>query len=101
MFDPANPNNRIGTPNKLFEAMVCGRPIICTKGIYSGEFAGVVGIGLAVDYREESVKQAIIELRDNTKLRESMGRNALSLAIAKYNWQSEKKKLVELYRRKQ
>ncbi len=101
MFDPANPNNRIGTPNKLFEAMVCGQPIICTKGIYSGNFVGVEGIGLAADYNKESIKQAIIELRDNTKLRESMGRNALSLAVAKYNWQSEQKKLVELYRRKQ
>ncbi len=98
MFDPGNPNNKIGMPNKIFEAMACGRPIICTRGIYSGEFVEKEGIGLAVEYDGEALRQAIIKFRDDPKLRERMGRKALSAAISTYNWQTEQKKLVELYR---
>ena len=97
MFDPTDPNSKIGTPNKLFEAMVCGRPIICTKGTYSGELAEQEGVGLAVEYTEEALKQAIIKLRDNPELRERLGRNGLKAAIEKYNWPEQAEKLVDLY----
>jgi len=98
IFDPENPNGKLATPNKLFEAMVCGRPIICTGGTYCAEITEREGIGLAVEYSEEALRKAIIKLRDDPHLRERMGRNALRAAIAKYNWHNEEIKLLELYR---
>jgi len=98
MVDPADLNNRMGLGNKQFEAMVCGRPIICTRGTYSGELTEREEVGLTVEYTEEALKQAIIKLRDNPGLREKLGRNALEAAIAKYNWQNEEMKLLELYK---
>jgi glycosyltransferase involved in cell wall biosynthesis len=98
MFDPRDPNSLIGTPNKLFEAMVCGRPIICTKGTYSGELTEREEVGLAVEYNEQALKETITKLRDNAELRETLGRNALKAAVAKYNWQEQEEKLLELYR---
>jgi glycosyltransferase involved in cell wall biosynthesis len=85
--------------NKQFEAMVCGRPIICARGTYSGEVTEQEEVGLTVEYTEEALKQAIIKLRDNHGLREKLGRNALEAAITKYNWQNEEVKLLELYKR--
>jgi glycosyltransferase involved in cell wall biosynthesis len=98
MFDPSDPNSKVGTPNKLFEAMVCGRPIICTRGTYSGALTEQEDVGLAIEYSEEALKQAIVRLRDNPELRERLGRNALQAAINKYNWRSQEKKLLDLYR---
>jgi glycosyltransferase involved in cell wall biosynthesis len=98
MFNPGDPNSLIGTPNKLFEAMVCGRPIICTRGTYSGELTEQEGVGLAVEYNEQALKEAIIKLRDNPDLREKLGRNALKAAITKYNWKIQEEKLIELYK---
>lgn len=97
LLEPSNMNYRIATPNKLFEAMVCGRPIICTRGTYCGEFVEREEIGLAVDYDEDTLRDAIIRLRDDPELRERLGRNALRAAITKYNWQREEEKLLELY----
>ena len=98
MINPADLNNSIALANKQFEAMVCGRPIICTKGTYSGEVTEQEEVGLTVEYTEEALKQAIIKLRDNPGLREKLGRSALDAAIAKYNWQKEEMKLLELYK---
>jgi len=97
MVNPEDLNNRIGLGNKQFEAMVCGRPIICTKGTYSGELTEKEEVGLAVEYTEHALKKAIIKLRDNPGLRERLGRNALKVAINKYNWQKQEEKLIELY----
>jgi glycosyltransferase involved in cell wall biosynthesis len=97
LFDPENPNGKLATPNKLFEAMACGRPIICPSGTYCAEITEREGIGLAVDYTEAALGEAIIRLRDDRELREKLGRNALLAAINKYNWPNEEKKLLELY----
>jgi len=98
MINPDDINNKIATANKQFEAMVCGRPIICTMGTRSGEITGNEDCGLVVDYTKEALKEAIIELRDSPELCEKLGRNALKAAINKYNWEIEEKKLLSLYR---
>jgi glycosyltransferase involved in cell wall biosynthesis len=98
MISPEELNSRLGLGNKQFEAMVCGRPIICTKGTYSGEVTEQEEVGLAVEYAEEALKEAITKLRDNPELRERLGRNALKAAVTKYNWQKQEEKLLELYR---
>ncbi|MCX6010285.1 MAG: glycosyltransferase family 4 protein, partial [Chloroflexi bacterium] len=97
MLSPRHIHNKFVLGNKQFEAMVCGRPIICTKGTYSGELTEQEEVGLAVEYTEEALKQAIIKLRDAPELRERLGRNALKAAVGKYNWQREEKKLLKLY----
>jgi glycosyltransferase involved in cell wall biosynthesis len=97
MIDPSSFNNKIATANKQFEAMVCGRPIICTKGTRSGEITEEEKCGLVVEYNKEALKEAIIKLRDNPKLCEELGKNALKAAINKYNWELQEKKLLKLY----
>jgi len=97
MINPNVINNKIATANKQFEAMVCGRPIICTKGTRSGEITEQEKCGLVVNYTKEALKDAIIKLRNSPKLCEELGRNALKAAINKYNWEIEEKKLQKLY----
>ncbi|MCK4736464.1 MAG: glycosyltransferase, partial [Methanophagales archaeon] len=97
MLNPSNMNNQIGPPNKLFEAMATGRPVIATKGTYSGNLVEELKMGLAVEFDEKSLKNAIIKLRDDPKLREEFGKNALKAALGKYNWKIQEKKLLNVY----
>ena len=97
MINPGDPNNRLGMANKIGEAMVCGRPIICTSGTYSGEITEREQSGLVIENSVESLRGAIVKLRDDPALRERLGRNALKAAIAKYNWQKQEEKLLALY----
>jgi glycosyltransferase involved in cell wall biosynthesis len=94
MINPNDMNNKIALANKQFEAIVCGRPIICTKNTYSGDMTEKLQCGLVVDYNLDAIKEAIIKLRDDPKLCEKLGRNGLKAAIDKYNWNEQKKKLL-------
>lgn len=98
MLDPNDLNNRDSLANKQFEAMVCGRPIICTKGTYSGNLTEQEEVGLTVEYKKEALKEAIAMLRDDPELRERLGRNALQAALTKYNWEKEEQALLEIYK---
>jgi len=97
MINPSDLNNRIGLANKQFEAMVCGRPIITTRGTYSAKMTEKLKCGIVVDYNGDSLKKGIEKLRDNPKLCEELGRNALKAALEQYNWENEKRKLLKVY----
>jgi glycosyltransferase involved in cell wall biosynthesis len=98
MTSPNDFNCSNAFANKQFEAMICGRPIICTKGTYPGEITEKEKCGLVADYTKEALKKAIIILRDNPKLCEELGRNALDSAIKEYNWEKQEKKLLDVYK---
>lgn len=98
ILNPNDLNNRDSLANKQFEAMVCGRPIICTKGTYSGELTEQEKVGLTVEHNKEALKKAIAVLRDDPGLREQLGRNALHAALTKYNWEKEEQALLEIYK---
>jgi glycosyltransferase involved in cell wall biosynthesis len=97
IVDNTNKQAKIVVFNKQFEAMVCGRPIIITKGIYAAEMTERLKCGLTVEYNKESVKEAIIKLRDDPDLCEKLGRNAFNAAKKQYNWENEKKNLLKVY----
>ncbi len=97
MLDPKNYNNRVGPPNKIFEAMVSGRPIIATKGTFSGEVVEKERIGLAVNFTKDDFRNAVIQLRDDRDLRRDLGMRSLETALTKYNWNQEGEKLLATY----
>ncbi|MCX6671997.1 MAG: glycosyltransferase family 4 protein [Euryarchaeota archaeon] len=96
--DPSTTAAKIGTPNKLFEAMACGRPSILTKGAYAAKIAEDLHIGIAVDYTIDAVKEIVAKLRDNPQLCETLGRNAFEAAKNTYNWGIMEKRLLNIYK---
>ena len=99
LFDTKNRLYTIGSPNKLFEAMVTGRPIIVTKNTNAGNIVDKEKCGISIEYSEEKFEETIKLLRDNPNLCEELGKNGLKAAKEKYNWDNEEKKLLSLYKK--
>lgn len=98
-FDPTNPNAKYSAPNKLFEALSAGRPLV--TGDF-GEIADVVrqancGIVLS-SYNVKEIREAFATLRDNTT-RDSMATNARRFGRAVMNWQKGEETLYREYSR--
>ena len=64
MMEPRNGNNKIGTPNKMFEAMAYGVPAIVTAGTHSGDLVTRLDCGVAVEYNIKGMSAAISSLKD-------------------------------------
>jgi len=97
LLDPANPNYRAGSPNKLYEAMALGVPVIATKGTLGGDVTEREKCGIAIDWSEESFADAVEALKD-ADARRRMGEAGRSAAVREYNWTSMRSRLIEAYR---
>jgi len=85
-FDPANPNARFSAPNKLFEALAAGKPLITGDFGEIGEVVsrGACGIVLPV-YTAAAVRESL-EVLSNPGLRNQYGQRAALLGRTEMNW---------------
>jgi glycosyltransferase involved in cell wall biosynthesis len=100
IYDPSVPNNRFSSPNKLFESMMCGKPIIVNAGtsmdlIVREEDCGIV-IG---EISPDEIRKAILTLKNDDGLRERLGKNGRRAYDQKYSWSIMEKRLTELHSR--
>jgi glycosyltransferase involved in cell wall biosynthesis len=78
----------------MFEAMMFGVPLITNL---APEFVNEVGFGILVDYDDiNKIKSAIVSLRDNIGLRDTLGRNGREAFTQKYNWHQMEQKLYKI-----
>ncbi len=93
------PYHRNSNPNKLFEYMAAGLPIICTS---IPEWAKIVEdskCGLVVNaLNPKEIAHAINYLLDNPTEAMKMGENGYKRFVEKYNWEAEKEGLINMYK---
>ena len=98
LYDPHVPNNVFASPNKLFEAMMCGKPIIVSAGTNMADIVLREKCGLIVNYGNvNELKRAIDTLKNNQNLATLLGRNGRNAYLKKYNWHLMKERLLQLY----
>ncbi len=86
-----------GTSFSLIEAMACGKPVIA--GLVGGLTDLVINgfNGLLIQVSKDTLKEAVLCLADNAKLREEMGRHAQEVAqcFSKRLWEQRWKQVIE------
>lgn len=97
IYDPVLRNHRLCAPNKFYEAMALGKPIIVCKGTGIDKVVEANNIGLVIDYDAEQFYAALETLVGNDALRAEMGARAKALYEAQYTWNVMKKRLIALY----
>lgn len=97
LYHPA-PNHINAQPNKMFEYMAAGLPVICSDFPLWKEIIDKNKCGLTVDPQNPSeIGQAIKYILDNPEKATEMGKNGREAVLSKYNWSNEEKKLINLY----
>ena len=81
VYDSSNPNVRMALPNKLYEAIFCGLPIIVAKGTYLAELVEKWGVGFAVDSTAPDDLCALLTMLSTSEgERDRIRENCLSIA---------------------
>ena len=97
-FHPS-PNHIDAQPNKMFEYMSAGLPIITSNFPLWKEIVDGNNCGLCVNpLQPKEIADAIDYIITHPKEAEQMGQNGKKAVYDKYNWQIEEKKLLGLYK---
>jgi len=97
-YDPQIPNNKYASPNKLFESMMCGKPIIVSDGSSMANIVRRENCGIVVPYSDiESIKETIVKLKDDPKLRNELGENGRRAYEREYSWKIMENRLINAY----
>lgn len=85
---------------KIFEEMMAGLPVICSKFKRWKEFVEEFDCGICVHpHNEKEIRSAIERLINNPDEARRMGHNARKAVEERFNWAKEEKKLLNLYNR--
>ncbi|MCV9884751.1 glycosyltransferase family 4 protein [Metabacillus halosaccharovorans] len=99
LFHPL-PNHIDAQPNKMFEYMSAGVPVIASNFPLWKEIIEGNNCGICVDPMDpKEIGEAINRLVSNPEEVEKMGKNGRYAVETKYNWETESQKLLELYNR--
>jgi len=94
----ALPNHINAQPNKIFEYMASGIPVIGSNFPLWKEIIEDNNCGICVDPTEPlKIAEAIKYLQENPDAATEMGENGKKMVLEKYNWQAEEKKLINFY----
>jgi glycosyltransferase involved in cell wall biosynthesis len=99
LFHPG-PNHTDAQPNKLFEYMAAGVPLVASDFPRWRELIEPFDCGLLVDPLDPSaIAKAIEWLLEHPQVAEEMGKRGQRAAEEVYNWEREGQKLVNFYQR--
>lgn len=100
LLEDTSLNNALATPNKLFQYMMAGIPLLASDLPGMRPIVTNVGCGVLVEQLSPAVLATdLTRLIDAPEVRDSMGVAGREAAETRYNWDTEKLKLLELYER--
>jgi glycosyltransferase involved in cell wall biosynthesis len=97
-YDPSVPNHRYASPNKVFEAMMLGKPVVVARDTNMDAIISAHQCGLVVTYGDVAcLENTLQRLAEDDELRKDLGRKGRIAYETTYSWAIMKERLLRLY----
>lgn len=96
-YDPSLRNHQYAAPNKFYEAIMLGKPLIMARGTGCSEVIEVHDIGALTKYSQVGVAQAIREMVRRKADWKAMHDRAKHIYESEYSWEKMSKRIRTLY----
>ena len=97
-YDPAIPNHRYSSPNKIFEAMMLGKPVIVSRDTNMDTIVREAECGLVIPYGDPpALETALLQLSTDIGLRDRLGKNARLAYETRFSRKIMNDRLLSLY----
>jgi len=95
LYDLQQKEEVFANPQKLFESMMCGIPVITNVAT---NVIKDTNCGIIVDYNNiPQIKKSILDLKANPEKRKRLGENGRKAFLTEYNWKNMENRLINFY----
>ena len=98
VYDPSVRNHYFAAPNKFYEALLLGKPLVMIKNTGMSSIVADNKIGELSDYNVESLKEAFRRIIQRKNEWESISERMKKIYEKDFSWDKMEKRLVDLYR---
>lgn len=99
IYEPSIRNHRLCAPNKFYEALALGKPVIVCRGTGIDQIVEQYQTGIVINYNAEEFYSALQYLKDNPDECYKMGQRARALYEEKYRWSLMRESFIAAYQR--
>ena len=96
MYDPKHPNHTYSAANKVYEAMLLGKPIIVANNTGMDKIVRSENMGYTIDFTQEAFVELLDYLSENKEELFEKSKNAYD-AHARYSWEEMEQRIIVLY----
>ncbi|BCK00821.1 glycosyltransferase family 4 protein [Anaerocolumna chitinilytica] len=97
IYDPSIKNHKYAAPNKFYEALMLGKPIIMVKNTGMDDIVLENGIGEVIDYNIDSLKYHLDKLISYNKEWANISKKMTDIYNNQYSWNKMEMRLDDLY----
>ena len=97
MMDPSNPNNVVGTPGKMINAMAVGRPVLTTIGLNISKKIEEADAGIAIPWNKGAFVEVVLKAAADPERLKKMGKNGREFYDQHFSWEKSKSELIKAY----
>lgn len=98
IYDPSLENHRMAAPNKFYESLMLGKPVIMVKGTGMADEVERYGLGAIIEYSLDGFAQGIDELIGRQAEFNDISLKARALYRDCHSWDKMKDRIAALYR---
>jgi len=99
LYDTARMVSRVSSANKMFEAMMLGKPYVCTEGTFPACVAAEYRLGWALPYGDEqALRELLGDLAAHPEKLAEAGRRGREAYEEHFRWARQRQNLIDLYR---
>ena len=97
IYDPSVPNHRYAAPNKFYESLMLGKPVLMARNTGFDDVIEKNQIGRLIDYSPEGLADGILGLYESKEDWKAMSERAKALYHEAYSWSIMEPRMKELY----
>lgn len=97
IYDPAVKNHFYAAPNKFYESLMLGKPVIMAKNTGMSEIVEEHDIGATIDFSKEGIENGLIELTKKKLRWPQMSSRMKKLYSEEYSWDEMERRLIRAY----
>ena len=98
IYDPAVNNHYYAAPNKFYESLMLGKPIIMAKNTGMSEIVEKNDIGVTIEFTKDGIHKGLIELAEKRSRWPQMSIRMKQLYNDEYSWDEMEKRLISAYK---